>query len=138
MFQNAEEVLAYIKKNDVKFVDVRFCDLPGVMQHFNIPAASFDQESFDNARWIVPPARTGRWLRRDVPCSMARWWRCSRTAAFTSIRKGQRASSPASCTWRSCPGRRCTRCVSTAYVVPATRSARCFCARAPGSRYFRI
>lgn len=42
MFQNADEVQKYIADNDVKFVDVRFCDLPGVMQHFTIPAASFD------------------------------------------------------------------------------------------------
>ncbi len=37
MFKNADEVLRYIKDEDVKFVDVRFCDLPGVMQHFNVP-----------------------------------------------------------------------------------------------------
>ncbi|MBM7438537.1 MULTISPECIES: type I glutamate--ammonia ligase [unclassified Streptomyces] len=42
MFQNADEVQKYIADNDVKFVDVRFCDLPGVMQHFTIPAATFD------------------------------------------------------------------------------------------------
>ena len=38
MFSNADEVLGYIKDKDVQFVDVRFCDLPGVMQHFNVPA----------------------------------------------------------------------------------------------------
>ncbi|PYC77806.1 type I glutamate--ammonia ligase [Streptomyces tateyamensis] len=42
MFKNAEEVKAYIAEHDVKFVDVRFCDLPGVMQHFAVPAATFD------------------------------------------------------------------------------------------------
>ncbi|MFD4035523.1 type I glutamate--ammonia ligase [Streptomyces sp. NPDC058637] len=42
MFQNADEVQKYIADNDVKFIDVRFCDLPGVMQHFTIPAGSFD------------------------------------------------------------------------------------------------
>ncbi|MEU1086501.1 MULTISPECIES: type I glutamate--ammonia ligase [unclassified Streptomyces] len=42
MFQNADEVQKYVADNDVKFIDVRFCDLPGVMQHFTIPAASFD------------------------------------------------------------------------------------------------
>ncbi len=47
MFTSADEVLGYIKNNDVKFVDVRFCDLPGVMQHFNVPATSFDQAAFD-------------------------------------------------------------------------------------------
>ncbi|MDH6134829.1 glutamine synthetase [Kitasatospora sp. MAA4] len=42
MFKNAAEVKAYIAENDIKFVDVRFCDLPGVMQHFAVPAATFD------------------------------------------------------------------------------------------------
>ncbi|BAJ28054.1 MULTISPECIES: type I glutamate--ammonia ligase [Kitasatospora] len=42
MFTNADEVKQYIADNDIKFVDVRFCDLPGVLQHFSIPAATFD------------------------------------------------------------------------------------------------
>ncbi|MFF4338533.1 type I glutamate--ammonia ligase [Kitasatospora sp. NPDC001540] len=42
MFTNADEVKQYIADNDVKFVDVRFCDLPGVLQHFSVPAATFD------------------------------------------------------------------------------------------------
>ena len=48
MFNNADEVLKYIKDEGVEFVDVRFCDLPGVMQHFNVPAKTFDAESFEN------------------------------------------------------------------------------------------
>ncbi|MFL6180311.1 MAG: glutamine synthetase beta-grasp domain-containing protein, partial [Actinomycetes bacterium] len=47
MFTSSDEVLSYIKSNDVKFVDVRFCDLPGIMQHFNVPASSFDRAAFD-------------------------------------------------------------------------------------------
>jgi glutamine synthetase len=46
MFSTPEEVLAFIKNEDVKFVDVRFCDLPGVMQHFNVPAATVDENFF--------------------------------------------------------------------------------------------
>ncbi|MCX4727026.1 type I glutamate--ammonia ligase [Streptomyces sp. NPDC090052] len=42
MFQNADDVKKFITDEDVKFIDVRFCDLPGVMQHFTIPAAVFD------------------------------------------------------------------------------------------------
>ncbi len=38
MFQGADDLLAYIEENDVETIDVRFCDLPGVMQHFTIPA----------------------------------------------------------------------------------------------------
>ncbi|MET9322701.1 type I glutamate--ammonia ligase [Streptomyces sp. NPDC003038] len=44
MFQNADDVKKYIADNDVKFVDVRFCDLPGVMQHFTIPAGVFNPD----------------------------------------------------------------------------------------------
>ena len=46
MFTNADEVLRFISDEDVKFVDVRFCDLPGVMQHFNVPAQSLDADFF--------------------------------------------------------------------------------------------
>ncbi|OIV37532.1 type I glutamate--ammonia ligase [Mangrovactinospora gilvigrisea] len=44
MFQNADEVSRYIADEDVKFVDVRFCDLPGVMQHFTVPAQTFEPD----------------------------------------------------------------------------------------------
>jgi glutamine synthetase len=50
MFSNADEVLRFIKKEDVKFVDVRFCDLPGIMQHFNVPAESVDEDFFVNGQ----------------------------------------------------------------------------------------
>lgn len=46
MFSTPEEVLTFIKDEDVKFVDIRFCDLPGVMQHFNVPAKSLDEDFF--------------------------------------------------------------------------------------------
>ena len=46
MFSSADEVLSFIKDEDVKFVDIRFCDLPGVMQHFNVPAQSVDADFF--------------------------------------------------------------------------------------------
>jgi glutamine synthetase len=50
MFSTADEVMKYIRDEGVKFVDVRFCDLPGVMQHFNVPAASVDAEFFANGQ----------------------------------------------------------------------------------------
>jgi glutamine synthetase len=42
----SDEVMRYVKDEDVKFIDVRFCDLPGVMQHFNVPAASVGEDFF--------------------------------------------------------------------------------------------
>jgi glutamine synthetase len=46
MFSSPDEVLSYIRDNEVKYVDVRFCDLPGQMQHFNVPAGSFTEDVF--------------------------------------------------------------------------------------------
>ena len=48
MFANSDELLKYIKDEGVEMVDVRFCDLPGVMQHFTVPVSSFDQAVFDD------------------------------------------------------------------------------------------
>ena len=46
MFKNSAEIFAYIKKEDVKLVDVRFIDLPGIQHHFNVPVGSFDEAVF--------------------------------------------------------------------------------------------
>jgi glutamine synthetase len=46
MFRDSSEVLTYIKDTDVKFLDLRFTDLPGVQQHFNIPASTVDEDFF--------------------------------------------------------------------------------------------
>ncbi|HEX4056693.1 MAG TPA: type I glutamate--ammonia ligase [Galbitalea sp.] len=46
MFKDSSEVLKYIKDSDVKFLDIRFTDLPGVQQHFNIPASTVDEDFF--------------------------------------------------------------------------------------------
>src|SRR3954462_2222391 len=46
LFANSEELLRYLKDEGVKFVDVRFCDLIGIMQHFNVPVESFNEKIF--------------------------------------------------------------------------------------------
>jgi glutamine synthetase len=46
MFNDAAEVMKYLTDQQVQFVDIRFCDLPGVMQHFNVPAGSVDEDFF--------------------------------------------------------------------------------------------
>src|SRR5829696_1673650 len=48
MFANSDELLKYVKDEGVQMVDVRFCDLPGVMQHFTVPVSSFTQSVFDD------------------------------------------------------------------------------------------
>ena len=46
LFSDSSEVLKFIKDTDVKFLDIRFTDLPGIQQHFNIPASTVDEEFF--------------------------------------------------------------------------------------------
>ncbi|MBL3687001.1 type I glutamate--ammonia ligase [Leucobacter zeae] len=47
MFKTPQEVIEFIQETDVKFVDIRFTDLPGVQQHFNIPASAADEDFFE-------------------------------------------------------------------------------------------
>ncbi len=42
-----QEVLRLAEENDVKFVDFKFTDLPGMFQHFSIPAEQLDEELFE-------------------------------------------------------------------------------------------
>ncbi|NYF59891.1 glutamine synthetase [Micromonospora purpureochromogenes] len=105
MFANPEELLRYLKNEDVKFVDVRFCDLPGVMQHVNLPVESFDDSGTGAGDYPMPtpgnrtaeraffgarrrrrrtgvrPASGGRDILRVKKCALNR--RC-RTVAWAS------------------------------------------------------
>ena len=50
MFNNADEVLQFIGDNKVEFVDVRFSDLLGTVQHFTVPTETFDDKVFTEGR----------------------------------------------------------------------------------------
>ncbi|AKE39126.1 type I glutamate--ammonia ligase [Corynebacterium camporealensis] len=43
-FETVQDIVDFIKEEDVKFVDIRFTDLPGTENHFTIPASMFDEE----------------------------------------------------------------------------------------------
>ncbi len=43
---SAEGVLSMVSGEGAVMVDLRFCDLPGVMQHFSVPAHQLTEESF--------------------------------------------------------------------------------------------
>ena len=47
-FKTPEEVVKYIKDNDVEFVDIRFTDVPGQEQHFTIAAHAFDEDAIED------------------------------------------------------------------------------------------
>ncbi|HYY00234.1 MAG TPA: glutamine synthetase beta-grasp domain-containing protein, partial [Mycobacterium sp.] len=44
----ADDIIKLAKDEHVEFVDVRFCDLPGIMQHFTIPISFFDESVFED------------------------------------------------------------------------------------------
>jgi len=46
MFNTADEAIAFTRDQSVELIDVRFCDLPGVMQHFTVPAEAFTEGIF--------------------------------------------------------------------------------------------
>ena len=48
MFSNSEEVLKFISDEKVEYLDIRFCDLPGVMQHLTVPAAAVDEDFLES------------------------------------------------------------------------------------------
>ena len=41
------EVIAFAKEKDVKIVDFKFMDLPGMWQHFSIPVHQFSEDNFE-------------------------------------------------------------------------------------------
>ena len=46
MFKDPQAVQEFIREEGIQFVDVRFTDLPGVQQHFTIPASAADDDLF--------------------------------------------------------------------------------------------
>ena len=46
MASSPDDVLARIADEGIQFVDLRFCDLPGLMQHFSVPAHQLTSDVF--------------------------------------------------------------------------------------------
>jgi len=44
---NPQDVVKFCKENGVKFVDLRFMDFPGLMQHFTVPVSELKEDSFE-------------------------------------------------------------------------------------------
>ena len=47
MTESVGDVLSMIRDNEVQIVDLRFADLPGLMQHFSVPTSELTEESFE-------------------------------------------------------------------------------------------
>ena len=48
MAMTPQAVLALCRERDVKAVDLRFMDFPGLWQHFTIPVDKLDEEVFED------------------------------------------------------------------------------------------
>src|SRR5699024_8085824 len=48
VFTTAQELIEFVRKEDVLFIDIRFCDLPGVVQHFNLPSEAYGEEEIND------------------------------------------------------------------------------------------
>jgi len=48
MGKSAADVVGLLKSDGYEFVDLRFCDLPGVVQHFTVPARELTLGSFED------------------------------------------------------------------------------------------
>ena len=46
-FSTPDEVIKFIKDENVEYVDIRFTDMPGAEQHFTIAAAAFDEDMIE-------------------------------------------------------------------------------------------
>ncbi|MGH8601414.1 MAG: glutamine synthetase beta-grasp domain-containing protein, partial [Gammaproteobacteria bacterium] len=44
---NKKEAVSFAKANKVEIVDLKFCDFPGLWQHFSIPAKAFTEDLFE-------------------------------------------------------------------------------------------
>ncbi len=47
MTETAADVLSLIESDGYEFIDLRFCDLPGQVQHFTVPVAQLTTDSFE-------------------------------------------------------------------------------------------
>ena len=45
--RTSDEVLRLLQEEDIDIVDFRFCDLPGLMQHFSAPAHELSADAFE-------------------------------------------------------------------------------------------
>src|ERR1044072_1896192 len=48
--RSPSDVMKLLKDSNVEIVDVRFCDLPGLMQHFSIPSHELSDDVFEDGR----------------------------------------------------------------------------------------
>src|SRR2546430_16262526 len=46
--RTASDVVRLVQEQGIEVVDFRFCDLPGLMQHFSVPSHELSEEAFED------------------------------------------------------------------------------------------
>src|SRR5919202_4413773 len=46
--RTASDVVRLVQEQNIEVVDFRFCDLPGLMQHFSVPSHELSEEAFED------------------------------------------------------------------------------------------
>ena len=62
----AKDALDLVKKNKVEIVDFKFVDVPGLWQHFSVPAAELTADLFEEGSALTAPA-SGDFSRSTSP-----------------------------------------------------------------------
>ena len=63
------DVLKMMKDEGIEVVDVRFCDLPGLMQHFSVPAHELTRTCSRTASASTARRSAGSRRSRSPTCS---------------------------------------------------------------------
>jgi len=45
---SAKDVLTMVKEKNIRVIDIRFMDFPGIWQHFSVPVSELDESSFED------------------------------------------------------------------------------------------
>lgn len=128
-FTSAEEVIKYIEDENVEYVDIRFSDLPGVQQHFSIPASAFTKDVFEDGlafdgssvRGFQSIHESDMMLLPDVTTARIDPFRAAKTLNITSSSTTRSLASPTAGTRAMSPAR--PRSTSSAPASPTPRSS---------------
>ena len=60
------ELLGFCREKDVKAVDFRFVDFPGIWQHFTIPIDKLEEDCFEDSRFRIASYGQARIAQYDI------------------------------------------------------------------------
>jgi glutamine synthetase len=72
-----EEIPKLVEENNIKIVDLKFNDLPGLWQHFSIPSSELtDIDDPTRGIWVDGIGFDGSSIEGLPASTRVTWWRC--------------------------------------------------------------